>query len=85
MTGTYLISSFPRKRESNRWVSISIQRHFPLFIEHIHNYHESQNGHHEQVKGLFTKTSIWGIVDFGIGGLGITILGALGTYDVKSK
>jgi len=48
-------------------------------------FHESQTGHHERAKGLFTRTSIWGIVDFGIGGLGIIILGTLGTYDVKSK
>jgi hypothetical protein len=30
-------------------------------------------------------TKILGIVDFGIGGLGIMVLGTLGTYDVKSK
>jgi len=48
-------------------------------------FYESQNGHHEQVKGFFARTSIWGIVYFGIGGLGIIILGTLGTYDVKSK
>jgi len=30
-------------------------------------------------------TKILRIVDLGIGGLGIIILGTLGTYDVKSK